>query len=173
MENEMEVILRAVDLMAAERAALTTHGPRFCIHHRFWQPETICTPGEMIAEICLLHRTREISLPLPSRLMLLFDYLARHRHVGQCAAQIAAGLSVDPFSRRHGAYAKAGANLIRGVSRTAVKQQVMRLRSGLGRAFRKAGISLDPRRVVLSERTATNEIRYRLKANVSWEHFCS
>jgi len=157
-------------LLALERADLLKGGPRFCIHHRFWQPETICTPGEMIAEIRLQHRAREISVPLSSRLMILFDYLARHRHLGQCAEHIAAGLTVDPFSRRHGAYAKTSLKLNKGVSRTAVKQQVMRLRAGLRRAFRKAGLSLDPRRVLVSETTTTNETRYRLRASVSWEH---
>ncbi len=57
MQNEIEPILRAVDLMAVERTELTKTGPRFLILHRFWQPETLCTPGEIIAEIRLLHRT--------------------------------------------------------------------------------------------------------------------
>ena len=170
MQSKFEPIIRAVRLLAAERAELSGSGPRFLILHRFWVPETLCTPGEAIAEIRLLHRTREIPVPLSLRLMLLFDYLARHKHLGQHAGQIAAGFTVDLFTRQHGAYAGAKGSLSKRVSRTAVKQQIMRLRAGLRWAFRKAGLSLDPTRVLISEPTAANEVRYRLRASVSWIH---
>lgn len=170
MQKEYESIMRAVKLLAAERASLLKAGPRSLILHRFWQPETICTPGETIAEIRFLHRTKEVSVPLSLRLTLLFDYLARHKHLGQNASQIAAGLRTDPFTRQHGAYARATSSLAKKMSRTAVKQQIMRLRIGLQQAFRKAGLTLDPVRVLLSEPTMTNEVRYRLKAAVIWEH---
>src|SRR5262245_12570495 len=103
MRSEFDPIIREVRLLVAERAELSKSGPRFLIFHRFWQPETLCTPGEAIAEVRLLYRIKEIAVPLSLRLMLLFDYLARYKHFGQCASQIAAGLSVDPFTRRHGA----------------------------------------------------------------------
>jgi hypothetical protein len=170
MLNEFDPIIRGVKLLAAERAELSKSGPRFLVFHRFWQPETLCTPGEVIAEIRFLHRRREVPVRLSLRLMLLFDYLARHKNLGQNAPQIAAGLTIDPFARQHGAYASATVNLRKKVSRAAVKQQIMRLRIGLRQAFRKAGLSLDPDRVLLSEPTTTNEVRYRLKASVIWEH---
>jgi len=81
MRSEFEPIIHGVRLLAAERAELSESGPRFVIVHHFWQPGTLCTPGEMIVEIRLVHRTREISIPLSLRLMLLFDYLARHKHL--------------------------------------------------------------------------------------------
>jgi len=170
MQNEFETIIRAVKLLTTERANLSKSGPRFLIIHRFWQRETLCTPGEAIAEIRVLHRTRTISVPLSLRLMLLFDYLARHKQLGQSASQIAAGLSTDPFTRQHGAYAHASSILVKRMSRTAIKQQIMRLRLGLQQAFRKAGLSLDANRVLRSEPTTTNEVRYLLRASVIWEH---
>jgi hypothetical protein len=170
MPSELDPIIRGVELLVTERADFSKSGPRFLVIHRFWQPETLCKPGEAIAEIRLLHRTREIPVPLSIRLMLLFDYLARHKHLGQNAAQIAAGLSTDPFTRQHGAYARATSSLAKRTSRTAVKQQIMRLRAGLRQAFRKAGLSLDPSRVLVSEVTLTNEVRYRLRASVNWQH---
>ena len=126
--------------------------------------------GEAIAEIRLWHRTQKTSVPLSCRSMLIFDYLARHQHLGQSAAQIAAGLSIDPFARQHGAYAGATRNLSKKVSRSAVKQQIMRIRSGLRQAFREASLKLDPASVLLSEETTVSEVRYRLKASVIWEH---
>jgi hypothetical protein len=171
MRSEFDQIIRGVKLLVAERAQLAARGPHFLILHRFWKQETICTPGEAIAEVRFIHRRREIAVPVSLRLMLLFDYLARHKHLGQNAGQIAAGLSADPFTRQHGAYAGAKAGLSKGASRTSVKQQIMRLRAGLRFAFRKAGLSLAPNRVLISEETTVNEVRYRLKASVSWEHF--
>lgn len=170
MQNTFEPIIRLTRLLELERAQLSARGPHFCVYHRFWQPETLCTPGEAIAEIRLWHRRQRISLPLSLRLTLLFDYLARHQHLAQCAAQIAAGLSVDPFTRRHGAYARATASLSKKVSRTAVKQQIMRLRASLQWAFQNVGLCLHPARVLISEETTANEVRYRLKARVQWEH---
>jgi hypothetical protein len=170
MRSEIEPIIRGVKLLVAERAQLAGRGPHFIILHRFWKPETICTPGEAIAEVRLIHRRRETTVPLSLRLMLLFDYLARHKSLGQSAGQIAAGLSADPFTRQHGAYAGAKARLKKTVSRTSVKQQVMRLRTGLRRALRKAGLNLDPKRILISEMTVVNEVRYRLKAVVQREH---
>jgi hypothetical protein len=170
MPSEFEPILRTIDLMEVERRELSVSGPRFVIYHRFWQPETICTPGEMIAEVRLQHRRKEVRLPLSLRLMLLFDYMARYRHLGQCAAQIAAGVTNDPFTRNHGAYAHAVAQLSRAMSRTAVKEHITRIRAGLRRALRRAGLSLDPGRVLVSESSTTNAVRYRLRASVTWQH---
>jgi hypothetical protein len=170
MRSEFEPILRALELLRVERAELSLRGPRFLIIHRFCQPETICTPGEAIAEVQLMHRTRVFSVPLSTRLMLLFDYLARHRRMPQSASQIAAGLSVDPFCQEHGAYANAQETLSKDVSRTALKQQIMRLRAALRSAFRQAGLGIDPDRVLISEATEGNEVLYRLKIAVEWLH---
>lgn len=169
MQETLEVV-RMARLLMAERAQLVARGPHFCIYHRYWQPETICTPGEAITDVQLWYRTLRISLPLGSRLALALDYLARHRHLAQSAGHIEAGLSVDPFVRRHGAYAGATASLSKRVSRTAVKQQISRLRAALRWGFQKAGLNLDPDRVLISEQTTINEVRYCLKASVSWEH---
>lgn len=172
MRNELEPIIRAIKLLAAEQAELTESGPRFIVVHRFSQPGTLfCTPGEAIAEVVLSHRTKRIPLPLSLRQLLLFDYLARHQCLTQCAAHIATGLNCDPFTRRHGAHCGANARLNKKVSRTAIREQIMRLRAGLRLTFRKAGLSLDPCRVLISEETTTNEVRYRLKASVNWEHW--
>jgi hypothetical protein len=170
MRNELEPIIRAVRLLSAERTALSKSGPRFLIIHRFWQPGTICTPGEAIAEIRLLYRGRKIAVPLSVRLLLLFDYLARHRHFGQNAAQVAAGLTVDPFTLQHGAHAVAKSTSKRRISRTAIKQQIMRLRNGIRRALGNAGLTLDVRKILMSETTASNEVCYRLRISAEWEH---
>lgn len=117
-----------------------------------------------------MHRAKKVSVPLSLRLMLLFDYLARHKWIGQNAGQIAAGLSTDPFTTQHGAHATRGTTLQRHFSRTAVKQQISRLRTGLRRAFRRVGLRMSPDRVLISKKTVTNEVWYQLQAAVEWEH---
>jgi len=169
-QNEFAGILRAIELIRAEHVKLAVRGPRFLITHRFCQLGTVCTPGEAIVEICLLHRAKKFPLPLSLRLMLLFDYLSRNRYTSQSASHIAAGLSVDPFSQEHGAYANAREALSKNLSRTAVKQQISRLRAALRTAFRRAGLSINPNRVLIAEETEGNEVRYRLKISVDWEH---
>jgi hypothetical protein len=52
-------------------------------------------------------------------------------------------------NRQHGAYARTTSSLAKRTSRTAVKQQIIRLRVGLRLAFHKAGLSLDPGRILV------------------------
>lgn len=170
MQNTFEPIVRLASLLKTERTQLAVCGPNFCIVHRFWRPHTLCTPGEAIAAAFLWHRQQKICLPFGYRTSLLFDYLARHKRFAQSATQIAAGMSIDPFIRRHGAYAGAKKRLNNSVSRTTIKTQIMRLRTGLQWGFRQAKLNLDAFHVLISEETTVNEVRYQLKASVSWEH---
>ena len=95
MQNEFELMLRIMDLVAAERAELSMSGPQFFILHRFWKPGTLCTPGEAIAEIRLLCRLlrnadhaadrAERTMAQPQRDDLLFapsDFLSGLRGLG-------------------------------------------------------------------------------------------
>lgn len=51
-----------------------------------------------------------------------------------------------------------------------MKQQLFRLRAALQTTFRNAGLQLDANRVLASEQTESNEVLYRLKISVDWEH---
>lgn len=166
--NEFARVIRQVRVMAGEARRLRETGIRLVIRHRFSEGD-ICLPGEEVLGIWVVHRRREFALPLSLRLRLLMDFLATHRYVAQSAGQIAARMNIE-FYRRHGMNAKTKTLVSGRVSRTAIKQQIMRLRRGLYLAFRDAGLSLDPAKVVISESTTTNEIRYRLKASVRWQH---
>lgn len=168
--HEFDSILRGLDLMKAEQSRLSMRGPSFIIIHRFWQAETICTPGEAIADVRLIHRARLHSFAVSTRPLLLFDYLARHMCLPQSASQIVAGISVDPFCQQHGYHADLHENINKKLSRNAIKQQIVRLRAALRGAFRDAGLNIDPDRVLTAEEIAGNEVRYRLKASVEWQH---
>lgn len=169
MQNGFESVIRMARLLETERARLAERGPNYSITHRGGVSDD-CLPGETIEHVEFLHRSRRILVRLSLRLLLLFDYLSRHRRPGQNSGQIAAGLNGDPFTQRHGANEKAGRSLRRRFSRNGVREQIRCLRIALGLAFRDAGLNLDPKRVLVAKKTTTNEVLYQLKASVSWRH---
>lgn len=168
--RDWQAAAHAIELLRDYRRELAMRGPQFLITHRLWQPGTICTHGEMVAKIEIIHNGRAFLVTLSTRLMLLFDYLCRWRYTPQSLSQIAAGLSADGFAREHGAHANAQEFLSKALSRTAVKQQLLRLRDALEVAFQKAGLTIDPDRVLLAEATEGNEVAYRLKISVDYQH---
>jgi hypothetical protein len=162
-------VAHAVDLLLAELALFKSVGPHFRILHRYREPGTVCMWGEEIAGVYLVHRAREFVVPLSTTLRLLFDFLARHTHLPQSATQIAAAMSTDPFYRRHGARAS-GPKLTRRIGRASVKELVKRIRQALAQAFREANMAVDAETVLLSDKTVSNEVGYRLKATVEVSH---
>jgi hypothetical protein len=132
----------------------------------------VCAPGEEIAIVYLVYRSKFYPLRLSLALRMLIDYLAKHSHFPQSASQIEAGMRADPFYVKHGTNAMLPTGLKRRISRSAVKEYVKRLRLALELAFRDVGLNLDPRQVIVSEPTVMNEVGYRLKASVEWFH-CS
>lgn len=170
MNGRFNSVVEEVELLIAERKYLTAAGPHFKILHRFRQSSHGCHPGEEVALVCLVHRSREFPLKLPLALRILFDYLARHHRLPQGAVQIEAGMRADAFCLRHGANAKSASKQTRKISRSAVKEYVKRTRYALGSAFVGAGINLSPLQVLVSEPTEGNEVTYRLKASTEWIH---
>lgn len=162
---------RAVDVMLAEASALKTRGPHFRIIHRFADPETpgLCVAGEQVVGVFLYHRGHEFQVPLSTSLLLLFDYLAKHRRLPMSAKSIVAGMASDPFCRKHGLRGLSGL-LTRRISRRSVKVYIGRIRAALAEAFREAGLTTDPALVLVAEETTSNEVAYRLRATVDVAH---
>ena len=161
------VIYRAEALLL-ERSLLVSSGPRFRVIHRFRVTGTPCGAGEEVFAIFLLYRGREIPVSLPLALRLLFDYLGRHYQVGQSASQIAAGMRASSFYRNHAI--NSGEISRRKISRSAVKEYVLRVRRALDTSFKQASLPLDPGLILVSEQTEGNEVLYRLRATVQWQH---
>jgi hypothetical protein len=171
MTKRPDPLIRELEVVQLELAELRMAGPQFVIIHRFREPGVLgCTPGEETADILLHRGHRATSLRLPTIARLLFEYLARNRYSPQSAEQIALGMEKDSFIQEQGLHAKSGAKLKTTISRAAVKQHIMRMRKRLGELFRRLGINLDPTRVLVSVETETNEVRYRLRAFVTWLH---
>jgi len=170
MNDSATLVAEEIEFLLAESVRLSASGPRLRILHRLHKPGTDCLPGEEVAGVWLVNRSRDYPLKLSLALRLLLDYLARNRWLPQSATQIEAGMLHDRFSLRHGSNARTAHKQIRHFSHSTVKEYVKRIRQALGMAFSEAGLNLDPTRVVLSEQTVTNEVVYRLKAAVEWAH---
>ncbi len=168
--DELGPVVEKIDLLMAELRLLRSSGPHFRILHRFREPGTDCAPGEEIVAVFLVFRGRAMFVPLSLALRLFFDFLARHSHLPQSAAQIAAAVRVDPFCRKHGTNAPSGATLTRKMSRSSIKEFVKRVRQALALVFLEAGLAIDPNTVLRSENTVTNEVGYRIQASFEWAH---
>jgi hypothetical protein len=142
----------------------------FEIWHRFRAPGTECAPGEEVTACSLLERQRYFHLPLSLALRLVFDFLARHRHVPLGASQIAASFRADPFYRKHGCNALNSGALIRRVSISSVRVYIERIRRAMELSFREANLRIDARDVLVSQETVTNEVGYRLRGTFEWVH---
>jgi len=151
-------------------AATLTTDLHFRIWHRFRVPGTDCAAGEEVAACFLLLSALVFYLPLSLTLRLVFDFLARHRHVPLGASQIAASFQAEPFYREHGCNALKSGALIRRVSKSSVRVYIERIRRALALSFREANLQIEPRDVLVSTETVTNEVGYRLRCPVEWVH---
>jgi hypothetical protein len=171
MNAEFTPVIEEVDLVLAELSQFVSAGPHFKIVHRFREPGIDgCAPGEEVAAVYLIYRAREVFVRLPLALRMLFDYLARHRHLPQSASQIEAGMKSNLFYIEHGGNAPTSADLKRKITRSAIKEYVKRVRRALTMAFDEASMDFDSFKVLVSEETVGNEVVYRLKATVEWDH---
>jgi hypothetical protein len=168
MSIELRSIIEKAKLLLLELNHVTQKGPHFRIVHRFGRTGMGCYAGEEVVAVYLIDGSNEIMLPLSLALRLLLDYLAHHRHIPQSATQIAAGMRVDLFYRKHGL--NSGNSLRRNISRTAVKEYIKRIRAALNIALRKTALAIDPHRVLASCETMSNEVHYHLRASVEWVH---
>jgi len=167
--GDVALILFSFDLdtLAVER--MTKRGVHIVIVHRYARTAG-CAPGEEIATAWVVYRGKPYQIPLSTTHLILLDYLCRHRGIAQTATQIAHGLSNEPFYVHHAENAKGPRTSRPRTSRTAVKEQIARLRAALRTCVVAARIPLNPAVVIHSINTSSNEVRYSIYAGVRWEH---
>lgn len=163
-----EEYLRKVGVLLLELERLERSGPVFrIVHLRAPEPSPACFPDEEVSAVELKYRTKRFPLALPLKPRLIFDYLARYVTRAQTARQIADGMTLgNAFYFRH----FGGEDL----STRAVITNVSRIRGALDQVFRAAGISQDPRAVLVTEGGDGEgdgpEEKYRLKATIVLDH---
>lgn len=168
LRNSLTPVLEKVDLLIAELAQLRAAGPHFRIVYRFRVPGSIGRlPGHEVYAVFLVYRGREYQLRLTLAQRIVFDYLAYHRRLAQSARQIELGIRADDFYTFHAKNANGRTVLMRRIPRSSIKEHVRRLHQALGLVFQEAGLSIDPRSVLVVQDTVGNEVLYRLKATCS------
>lgn len=143
----------------------------FIIIHDYAETPGECTPGEEVVAIILIYRGRRYWIPWSPGHLILVDFLARHRWIAQDAWRIAAQMQLDPFVVQHGSNAPGAHIRVARTSRTAVRQQIKRIRDVLQKLFDEEGLDLNAPDIIRSEETSTRSVRYRFNANVTWVHW--
>jgi hypothetical protein len=142
---------------------------KFVIIHDYQEMPGVCMPGEEIVAIILIYRGKKYRVPLSPTHLILIDFLARCRYP-EDAWRISARMQCDPFTTDHGLNAPGHRLRPARSSRTAVRQQVKRIRSVLSALIAEEGLNLVAEDIIRSEETSTRVVRYMMDANVNWEH---
>jgi hypothetical protein len=141
------------------------------IIHDYTEIPGECTPGEEVVAIILIYRGRRYWIPWSPGHLILVDFLARRRWIAQDAWRIAAQMQLDPFVIQHASNAPGGHVRAARTSRTAVRQQIKRVRAVLQKLFDEEGLDLNATDIIRSEETSTRSVRYRINADLRWVHW--
>jgi hypothetical protein len=168
--SKFDPLVEAVEVVLTERRELEARGPCLAILHRLWNPQTICAPGEEIAAVHLVSRTRHCQLRLSNRGKVMFDLLARNSHLGINSQQIADLTRSERFYVFHGSNGSCVRTLRCDLSRSSVRVYIDRLRKEIARAAAELQLTITPSNVIESLATNSRETLYRLRARVIWQH---
>jgi len=144
--------------------------PKLVIVHDHAESVDECRPGEEAAMAFLDFRGKRHWVPWGPTHALLADFLARRR-IALDAWQISAKIREDPFVQQHATNAPSCHERPARTSRTAVRQQIRRMRDVLGQLIKEEGLDLDANEIIKSEVTSTRVVRYRITIDVIWEHW--
>jgi hypothetical protein len=143
---------------------------KLVIIHDYQEDPGVCMPGEEVVAIILIYRGKRYRIPLSPTHLILMDYLARCRYP-EDAWRISAQMQLDPFTTDHGSNAPGHRARPARTSRAAVRVQVMRIRAAFAAVISEQGLDLDAEAILRSEETSTRVVRYKLAADISWEHW--
>lgn len=146
---------------------------RLVMAHEYAQVPGQCAPGEEVVGAFLIWRGRVYPIPLSVTHLILFDFLCRHRWIAMDASTIAPRLRTDFFVIHHGSNAPGHHVKSARTSRTAVRKQVERIRAVLTRLIADKGLDLNALKILRSEVSSTRSVRYRINADVSFEHWAT
>lgn len=147
--------------------------PKLIVVHGHAESPHECWPGEEVVAVYLLYRGKRLLLPLGPTHLIFFDFLCRHRWIALDAWQIEAKMGEDPFVWQHASNVGDWHERPARTSRTAVRQQIRRMRAVLAELIKEEGLDLDANEIIRSEETSTRVVRYRITIDVIWEHWSS
>jgi len=141
------------------------------IIHAYTETPGVCMPGEEAIACMLRFGGKHYWVPWSPTHLILMDHLCRHRWIAQDAQRISAQLQLDPFVVFHGSNAPGNSVRPARTSRTAVRKQIQRIREQLDALFAEDGLPLRAKDIIRSEESSTRLVRYRINADVTWEHW--
>lgn len=142
---------------------------KLVIIHDYQEDPGVCMPGEEVVAMILIYRGKRYRIPLSPTHLVLMDYLARCRYP-EDAWRISAQMQLDPFTTDHGINAPGHCVRSARTSRAAVRMQVSRIRGMLTALIVEEELDMDAEEIIRSEVTSTRTVRYKIDADVSWEH---
>ena len=144
---------------------------KLVVVHEYAEVPNHCAPGEGIFGAFLIWKGKVYLIQLSVTHLILFDFLCRNRWIALDASAIATRLRTDLFAVHHGSNAPGHLRKPARTSRTAVRKQIERIRQVLAKLIVKENLHLDASNIIRSEETSTRAKRYRINADVSFEHW--
>ena len=167
--GKLSQLIEEVDFQRAQRRHLRARGVHLIVTHSCHVPGTLCAPGEMIETVALAVRPQPISFGLSHMSLLLMNCLCHHR-LPVTGQQIEHVMNTDPFYVHYASNRIGRHQCIARPDRRTVRVYVRKIWTQMGRAFRDAGLNLDPREVLIIETTDSKTVTYRLKATRDFVH---
>jgi hypothetical protein len=166
----LKPIIAEVEFLLAERRQLAAEGPHLIVTHGNHEYGFHCTRGETLQQVSFSYRWRESPLYLSPTGLLIFDCVCRYRQTPLTARRIEHILTSDPFYVNLGANAHFFKQKRVRPDHVAISVHMERIREQIAKAAGEVGFTVDPKRILVSERTESNIVLYRLKATVEIRH---
>ena len=148
-------IVAEIEYRRARRIHQSRSLPRFIAVYINQHSNTRSLHGAVIERACFIVATREVPISLGLKGLAIIDVLVRYKPGILSAAQIERILRNDPICARLGVQ--------RLMNRRVIKIYVHRLRMQLAHALDEAGITIEPKRLLVSETTELGNVKaYRL-----------
>jgi len=166
----IQQIVDEIEYLRAKRALMANATPRLVVVHGRHEAVKDCLPGETIEQVSIAVRSDLIQLRLSPKGLVIADVFAQQRPLALTAAQIERILATDPFYLRLGTNASSARPATR-LTRKTIKVYIQRLRLQIGKALKKAGLSIPPENILVSDSTDLfNVTAYRLAIPCDFVH---
>lgn len=164
-------IVAEIEYLRARRARTSELRPRLIVSHGHHQAIKHCLPGETIERAWFTVSSEAIPLRLSDNGLVLLDVLARKKPQPLTAAHIERILAVDHFYLHLGANGVSAEKQKIRLTRRTIKIYIQRLRKEIGKALKKAGLSMRPEEILISEDTDLLNVKaYRLAIPCEFVH---
>jgi hypothetical protein len=168
-DSQFSELIQEVDVALAERRHLRQRGVHLIVTHLDHLPGTLCAAGESIGDIALGGLPSPVSLGFTHMSHLLVDCFCRYQ-MPLTAMRIEEIMNTDPFYVNYAANRVGRNQVIARPDRNTTRVYVWRIRKQLEKVFRELGLSLNPERILTSEKSDANMFVYSLKATAEFLH---